>query len=56
MSAYVNVAFNQVALQKHCHSPFHIPFNNLYSIHNCLLFMNPGNVSPLETTNEKLNI
>ena len=46
----------EVALQIYCHSLFYTLFNNLYSIHNCLLCKNPGNVSPLVTTNEKFNI
>ena len=52
------LVFNQVevALQIHCHALFHTPFNNLYSIHNCLLCMNSGTVSPLITNNDKLNI
>ena len=47
MSAYVCASFNEVAVASHiyCHSLFHIPFNNLYSIHNCLLCKNPGNES-----------
>ena len=48
-SANACVSFNQVevALSTYCHSLFHAPFNNLNSIHNCLLCANPGNVSPL---------
>ena len=56
VSAYACVAFNQVevALQIYFQPLFHTPFYNLYSIHNCLLCKNPGNVSPLG--NEKFNI
>ena len=58
VSSYVCVSFNQVevALHIYWHSLFHIPFNNLYSIHNCLCCMNPGIESSLVTKNEKLNI
>ena len=58
MSAYACVSFNQVDVALHIffHSLFHTPFNNIYLIHNCLLCKNPGNVSHLVTTNEKLNI
>ena len=58
VSAYVCAAFNQleVALQIYCHSLLHTPFNNLYSIHNCLLCENPGYECPLVTKNEKINI
>ena len=54
----VCVSFNQVevALHIYCHSLFHTPFDNLYSIHNCLLCKNPGNESPLVTKHEKRNI
>ena len=55
ISSYVCLSFNQVevALRIYCHSLFHIPLNNLYSIHNCLLCPNPGNVSPLVTKHDK---
>ena len=58
VSAYACVSFNQVevALSTCCHSLFHTPFTNLYSIQNCLLCANPGNVSPLVNIHEKLNI
>ena len=38
----------------YCHSLFHAPFNNLYSIHNCLLCRNPGNESALVTKMKSL--
>ena len=58
VSAYVRVSFNQVevALHIYFHSLFPTPFNNSYSIHNCLLCKNPGNESTFVTKNEKLNI
>ena len=48
VSVYVCVSFNkvEVALQIYCHSVFHTPFSNLYSIHNCLLG-NYSGTSPL---------
>ena len=54
--ACVRVSFNQIgiALYIYRHSLFHTAFNNLYSIHNCLFFVNPGNVSPLITKQEML--
>ena len=55
---YVCVSFNQVeiALHIYCHSLFHTPFNNLYSIYNCLLCQNQKNVSLLITKYDMLNI
>ena len=53
VSGYVCVSFSQVevASNTYCQSLFHPLCNNLYSIHNCLLSKNPGNVSPLVTKN-----
>ena len=58
MGVYVRVSFNQVevALHIYFHSLCPTPFNNSYSIHNCLLCKNPRNESSLVTKNEKLNI
>ena len=58
VSAYVCVSFNQVEVASctYCNSLFHIPFNNLHSIHNCLLCKNPGTDSPLVNKTEKLII
>ena len=52
VSGHVCVSFSQVeevALNTYCQSLFHPLCNHLYSIHNCLLSKNPGNVSPLVT-------
>ena len=55
VSAYVRVSFNkvEVALHIYFHSLFHIPFNNLYSIHNCLLCKNPRIESFMVIKNEQ---
>ena len=47
MCAYVCASFDQVEVTSHLyfHSLFHVPFNNLYSIHHCLLCKNQGNES-----------
>ena len=56
VSAYVFASFNQikVALCMYCHSLFHTPFNNLNSIHYCLLRNNPGKLFRLVINNENL--
>ena len=43
----MRASFNQVEVALHIffHSLFHIPVNNLYSIHSCLLCKNPGSES-----------
>ena len=43
-----------VASLSTCHLDVHAPFNNLYSIHNCLLCRKPRNESPLVIKNEKV--
>ena len=46
----------EVLLHMYCYSLFHTLFNNLHSIHICLLCKIPDKVSPLVSNNEKLNI
>ena len=51
MSAYMRVSFDQVevALHIYLNSPFPTPFNDSYSVYNCLLCKNPENEPTLVT-------